>query len=69
MQRRVRYGVQVEFTVDDVLSGGPSRAEIRRSIREALAQLALSQGRFASLTEVRTRYLHEATSTQEKKPK
>ena len=64
MSRSVRYGVQIEFTVDGVLDGGPSKAEIRRFIREAVDGLGRSPAsRFASLTDVRVKYLHEATST------
>lgn len=69
MSRAVRYGVQIEFTVDGVLEGGPSKTEIRKALRAAVTDIATwhaNWGRFDSLTDVRIKYLHEATST--KKP-
>jgi hypothetical protein len=65
---RIRYGVQVEFTVDNILDGGPSKADIRKGIRRVLEELRdgpddnpLWGNRFRSLSDVRIKYLHEAT--------
>lgn len=67
MSHRVRYGVQVEFTVDSILDGGPSKADIRRFIRESVEVLAHHRAvRFGSLRDVRVRYLHEATEPKDK---
>jgi hypothetical protein len=69
----VTYGVQIEFTVDSILDGGPSKATIREALRRQVEQLASEDlyprypERFGSLRDVRVRYLHEATNTQEKK--
>jgi hypothetical protein len=67
VSRSVRYGVQVEFTVDGVLEGGPSRIEIRRVLRGAMERLQQgwhADDRWRSLRDIRIKYLHEATSTQ-----
>lgn len=62
----IRYGVQVEFTVDSILDGGPSKAEIRKFMREAIELRIFNAkqdvSRFNSLRDVRIKYLHEATT-------
>lgn len=61
MSRQIHYGVQVEFTVDNVLDGGPTKADIREVLRAALGSLAVTNPRWRSLRDVRIKYLHEAT--------
>lgn len=67
----IRYGVQVEFTVDNILDGGPSKAEIRKFMRDAIASekhrlITLGHMRFDSLSDVGIKYLHEATTPNPK---
>ncbi len=66
----IRYGVQIEFTVDNVLDGGPSRHEIRQGLRTAVGQLEnlTANARWGSLRDVRIKYLHEATTPKGPRP-
>lgn len=64
MSKRVRYSCAVEFTVDNVLEGGPSKAEIRRDIKRYVESMTgIITRRWVSLADVRVKYIHEATST------
>lgn len=63
----IRYGVTIEFDIDSVLDGGPSKHEIRRELRQFLESLPtreLGPHRWLSLRNVGIKYLHEASTTK-----